>query len=92
MPTLMHWRKEVIENVIGVTPSKILLASSRRTKVKAFQPVQKDTEEIVEYLYENGIDDFFELVPGNYYQYGEQRLNRGVSWMFPPTSENRISK
>lgn len=30
IPTLMHWRKEVMENVFGVTPSKRLLASTRR--------------------------------------------------------------
>lgn len=30
IPTLMHWRKEVIENVFGVTPSKRLLAANRR--------------------------------------------------------------
>ncbi|MBO4995656.1 MAG: hypothetical protein J6C78_06780 [Muribaculaceae bacterium] len=53
-----------------------------KTKVKAFQPVQTDTEEIVGYLHENGVDDFFELVPGNHYQYGGQRLNRALAWMF----------
>lgn len=30
IPTLMHWRKEVIENVFGVTPSKRLLVENRR--------------------------------------------------------------
>ena len=30
IPTLMHWRKEVIENVFGIVPSKRLLAASRR--------------------------------------------------------------
>lgn len=30
IPTLMHWRKEVIENVFGVTPSKRLLVANRR--------------------------------------------------------------
>lgn len=30
IPTLMHWRKEVIENVFGTTPSKRLLAANRR--------------------------------------------------------------
>lgn len=58
-----------------------------KTKVKAFQPVQTDTEEIVGYLRQNGIDDCFELVPGNHYQYGEQRLNRAFSWMFGRDSE-----
>lgn len=57
------------------------------TKVKAFQTVQTDTSEIVDYLRDNGINDFFELVPGNHYQYGEQRLNRAFAWMFPPTCE-----
>lgn len=92
MPTSMHWHNEVIEKAFEVTPSKRLLASNRRTKVKAFQPIQKDTEEIVEYLNENGIDDFLGLVPGNHYQYWEQRLNRAFSWMFLPTLENIISK
>lgn len=53
-----------------------------KTKVKAFQPVQTDTVEIVSYLHDNGINDFFELVPGNHYQYGQQRLNRALTWMF----------
>lgn len=53
-----------------------------KTKVKALQPVQTDTEEIVAYLRDNGINDYFELLPGNHYQYGLQRLDRAMSWMF----------
>lgn len=53
-----------------------------KTKVKAFRPVQADSIEIVRYLHDNGIDDVFELVPGNHYQYGEQRLDRAFTWMF----------
>ena len=53
-----------------------------KAKVKAFQSVQTDTTEIVDYLREMGIDDCFELVPGNHYQYGLQRLSRAFSWMF----------
>lgn len=30
LPTLMHWRKEVIENVFGEVPSKRLLVGIRR--------------------------------------------------------------
>lgn len=30
IPTLMHWRKEVIETVFGLTPSKRLLVANRR--------------------------------------------------------------
>lgn len=30
IPTLMYWRKEVIENVFGITPSKRLLVANRR--------------------------------------------------------------
>ncbi len=30
IPTLMHWRNEVIENVFGVTPSKRLLVANRQ--------------------------------------------------------------
>lgn len=30
IPTLMHWRREVIENVFGVIPSKRLLAANRQ--------------------------------------------------------------
>lgn len=29
IPTLMHWRKEVIENVFGVVPSKELMSANR---------------------------------------------------------------
>lgn len=53
-----------------------------RTNVKAFQSVQTDTAEIIDYLHAGGIDDTFELVPGNHYQYGEQRLTRAFTWMF----------
>lgn len=53
-----------------------------RTKVKAFQPVQTDTVEIVDYLHDNGISDIFELVPGNHYQFPEQRLDRAFARMF----------
>ena len=53
-----------------------------RTNVKAFQSVQTDTVEIVNYLHAGGIDDRFDLVPGNHYQYGEQRLTRAFTWMF----------
>lgn len=51
-------------------------------RVKAFQPVQTDTGRIVRYLHDNGVDDTFELVPGNHYQYAEQRLDRAFTWMF----------
>lgn len=52
------------------------------TKVKAFQPVQTDTERIVAYLKSAGIDTTFELVPGDHYQYPEQRLTRSFTHMF----------
>lgn len=53
-----------------------------RTGVKAFQSVQTDTVEIVDYLRANGIDDTFELVPGNHCQYGLERLTRAFTRMF----------
>lgn len=53
-----------------------------KTRIKAFQPVQTDTVEIVGYLHDNGIDDCFELVPGNHYQYAQQRLVRAFTRMF----------
>lgn len=53
-----------------------------KSKVKAFQSVQTDTLEIVKYLHDNGIEDYFELVPGNHYQNGEQRLHRAINHMF----------
>lgn len=59
-----------------------------KTNVMAFRTVQTDTLEIVRYLHEKGIDDFFELVPGNHYQYGEQRLNRAFAWMFGSNLRN----
>lgn len=52
------------------------------TKVKAFQPVQTDTERIVAYLKSAGIGTTFELVPGDHYQYPEQRLMRSFTHMF----------
>lgn len=57
-----------------------------KAKVKAFQSVQTDTIEIVDYLHDHGISDIFELVPGNHYQYGEQRLTRAFTRMFSPHS------
>lgn len=53
-----------------------------KTKVKAFQPVQTETVKIVDYLHDNGISDIFELVPGNHYQFPEQRLDRAFARMF----------
>lgn len=53
-----------------------------KTNVKAFQPVQTDTVEIVGYLHDNGISETFELVPGNHYQFPEQRLDRAFARMF----------
>ena len=29
LPTLIHWRKEILENVSGATPSKRMLADTR---------------------------------------------------------------
>lgn len=60
-----------------------------KTNVKAFQSVQTDTMEIVEYLRDNGIKDYLELVPGNHYQFGEQRLNRAFTWMFCHEKPNK---
>lgn len=53
-----------------------------KTRVKAFQSVQTDTVEIVQYLHNNGIDGQFELVPGNHYEYGQQRFIRAMAWMY----------
>lgn len=53
-----------------------------KTKVRAFQPVQTDTEEIVSFLRKKGVEVCFELVPGNHYQYGVERLTRAFRWMF----------
>lgn len=58
-----------------------------KTSVKAFRPVQSDTEEIVGYLHDKGIDVFFELVQGNHYQYGEQRLLRSLRYIYPSPSQ-----
>lgn len=60
-----------------------------KTPVKAFQSVQTDTQEIVAYLHSKGIDDCFELVPGNHYQYGLQRLDHAFTWMFGARSATR---
>lgn len=53
-----------------------------KTTVKAFRTVQTDTAEIAAWLSGRGIDDIFELVPGNHYQYALQRLDRSFAWMF----------
>lgn len=53
-----------------------------KTTIKAFQTVQTDTEDIVAYLHSHGINDRFELVPGNHYQYAEERLVRAFTYMF----------
>lgn len=57
-----------------------------RTTVKAFQPVQTDTVEIVSYLRHNGINAMFELVPGNHYQHAAWRLSRALTWMYGTAS------
>ena len=44
--------------------------------------MQTDTERIVRYLQDNGVDAVFELVPGDHYQYAEERLDRAFSRMF----------
>lgn len=53
-----------------------------KTTIQAFQTVQTDTEDIVAYLHSHGINDRFELVPGNHYQYAEERLIRAFTYMF----------
>lgn len=56
--------------------------------VPQFRPVQTDTEEIVKYLASKNIHDFFELVPGNHYQYALQRINRAMTWMFATNTKS----
>lgn len=56
-----------------------------QSPVQQFRSVQTDTTEIVGYLAAHGINDIFELVPGNHYQYAAQRLQRGLDWMFGST-------
>lgn len=56
-----------------------------KTKVKAFQMIQNDTQQVVSYLQDKGLNVLFELVPGNHFQYGEERLNRAFTWMFDQT-------
>lgn len=56
-----------------------------KTKVKAFQMIQNDTQQVVSYLEDKGFNVLFELVPGNHFQYGEERLNRAFTWMFDQT-------
>lgn len=53
-----------------------------RSDVPQFREIQTDTVEIVDFLASQGINDFFEIVPGNHYQYGEQRLDRAFSWIY----------
>ncbi len=53
-----------------------------KTKVKAFQMIQNDTQQVVSYLQDKGYNVLFELVPGNHFQYGKERLNRAFTWMF----------
>lgn len=50
--------------------------------VPQFKPVQTDTVEIVDFLKAHGIDCQFDLVPGNHYQFADQRLTRAFTWMF----------
>lgn len=58
-----------------------------QAKVPQFRSVQTDTVEVVRYLATHGIRDFFELVPGNHYQYPIPRLERAFGWMFGPQSK-----
>ena len=53
-----------------------------QSRVPQFRKILTDTTEIVDFLSSKGINDFFEIVPGNHYQYGEQRLDRAFSWIY----------
>lgn len=72
------------QSVSGKTGRAYFLLGNREAKssVRAFRPVQTDTERIVRYLQDNGVDAVFELVPGDHYQYAEERLDRAFSRMF----------
>lgn len=59
-----------------------------QSPVPQFRTVQTDTEEVVEYLSAHGIRAIFELVPGNHYQYAEQRLNLSFARMFGMHGKN----
>lgn len=65
-----------------------------KSKVKAFQPVQTDTSEIVRYLRGKGIEATFELVAGDHYQDAIPRLDRAMRHMFPvyPKEMPQISR
>lgn len=53
-----------------------------QSRVPQFRKILTDTTEIVDFLSSKGINDYFEIVPGNHYQYGEQRLDRAFSWIY----------
>ena len=53
-----------------------------QSPVPQFRCVQKDTVRIVDYLSAHSVKTCFELVPGNHYQYAQQRLERSFAWMF----------
>lgn len=74
----------VKQSVSGKTGRAYFLLGNREAKssVRAFRPVQTDTERIVRYLQDNGVDAVFELVPGDHYQYAEERLDRAFGRMF----------
>lgn len=53
-----------------------------QSRVPQFRCVQRDTVRIVDYLSARSVKTCFELVPGNHYQYAQQRLERSFEWMF----------
>lgn len=52
------------------------------SKVKAFQPVAVNTQEIASRLAASGVTTVFEMVPGNHYAQPIERLNRAMSVIF----------
>lgn len=57
--------------------------SEAKSKVKAFESVARDTQEIITMLDKAGIKTEFQSVPGNHYSHPIERLDKAMDALFP---------
>lgn len=58
----------------------------------AFRKVGECTENIVGYMRRQGVDITYNMVPGNHFQYGLERLNKAFDHLFKPPVTYKTSR
>lgn len=81
-PGFMEWFAEQDYSEKSGKVCMLLGDKEADSKVKAFQPVAVNTQEIASRLTESGVTTVFEMVPGNHYAHPIERLNRAMSVIF----------